>query len=236
MTIKILVRLAVVCAAAAVFTFTFGSPGGTLLQRNVVMVTSPNVALDLNLSKQQIADRDQLIGAYSKARNAVDEGFTKATTDAQRDALNAEINRQQEDLETKLLALLTPAQTNRLRQIGIQQEGVSAMQDEGVAKDLSLTAAQRAKVKAVCEQNQKAQEDYQAALGDAIAKIPDPGSADSAMRAYAGKQEAVIKSMKPREKQYLAIKAEGERQILASLTPAQKNKWAALHGKPLKAG
>jgi Spy/CpxP family protein refolding chaperone len=212
------------------------SPGGTLLQRNVVLITSPNVALDLSLSQSQAAQRDKLVQSYQETRDGLVSKLQAAATDGARDVINANIGQEQEQLELKLLALLTPPQMNRLKQIGVQQEGIAAMQDDAIAKDLALTAAQRTKIKGICDATQKAQDDYQAALGEAIAKIPDPGTSDEAIKAYEAKQQAVVKSMKPREKQYLAVKAAGDKQILAVLTPAQKNKWAAMRGKPLKGG
>jgi hypothetical protein len=229
MKIRLLIRWAASLAAICTVAAAFAGPGATLLQRNVAMIASPDVALDLKLSAAQASQRDEILMAYQDAR----ENIVSKIQGGDEDAGYKELGKAQEQLEVKLLSLLTPPQVNRLKQIGIQQEGIAALQDDAVAKDLALTAAQRVKIKLIEDATAKAQDDYQAALGEALAKLGDPGTDNDAIKAYTVKQAAVVKSMKPREKQFLTVKGAGDKQILALLTPVQRKKWTAMHGKPL---
>ncbi|HWA83176.1 MAG TPA: hypothetical protein VG820_07085, partial [Fimbriimonadaceae bacterium] len=189
-----LIRIAIF--AASLFVVALSS-GETLLERNVQLIASPNVATDLKLTEAQVADRNKLFEVFQTFRDETVAKMQSLSQDKQ-EALATEIERQQMDLNQKLVALLTSPQQNRLMQIGIQQEGFVALQDDLVAKEVGLTPAQRAKVKTICDAVAKAQDDYQAAVGEALSKIPEPsGSDEAAMKAYQKKQEEVMKSMKP---------------------------------------
>lgn len=222
-------------ALAAVLTSAFAAGAGeTLLQRTVDYIASPNIADDIGLSSTQVSQRDHILTDFQASRESI-VAKAQAGGTGKMEAANDEIFKLQGEMEIKLLALLTPAQVNRLKQIGIQQEGTVALHDDVIAKDLGLSVTQRSKIDAILDRTQKAQDDYQGALGEALAKVPDPNSHDeAAIKAYEAKQRQIIKSMLPKEKQYMAVKAQGDKDILLLLTPAQRTKWTAMHGKPVK--
>lgn len=230
---RTLLHIAVFLAAAAIAAVAVAEPQESLLQRTAQRIASPNVAVDLGLSKAQTADRDKLFAAFQVDRTALVEKILAAPADRQ-DALNGELGKLQSDLDGRLLALLTAGQQRRLLQIGVQEEGSEALLDDMVSREVGLSVAQLAKIRTVYDKVLKAQDDYQSALGEALAKIPDPKPNDTAaMDAYVEKQKAVVASLKPKEKAFLDAKTAGNKQIFNLMTPQQQKKWFALHGKPL---
>lgn len=228
------IRLAALAASLVLGACALAAPVGSLVERNVELVASPNVAQDLKLTESQCTERNKLFEAFQTFR---DETVGKMQTLPQdkQEALAREIDSQRTELDRKLVAILTASQLNRLMEIGIQQEGFVALQDDLVAGQVALTPAQRAKIKVICGRVDKAQDDYQAAVGEAMSKIPEPTvSDDASIKAYNAKQEAALKAMKPQEKQFLAVKEAAQKEIYALMTPAQRNKWSAIHGKILK--
>lgn len=214
-------------------TVALASPGGTLLQRTVLGINSPDVAADLQLTPGQIQARNKLVNDFVKTRETLVNIMQKAS-EKEQEGYRDQIDSAEERMELGMIALLTPAQVKRLKELGIQQEGLVALQDDVIAKDLSLTSAQRSKMKAIYTKQMKAQDAYQEALGLELEKLPDPGSNPEAIKYYEAKQKAVIDSMKPKEKEFQAVKNAGDKQILGLLTPVQKAKWEKMKGKPFR--
>lgn len=229
---SILIKFAAVALASALMCGAFAQ---SLLKQASLLITSPNVAQDLNLSKAQIDQRTGFVSAYDKKRDEITANMD-ATSQDKIEVIQKQLDGLVATLQNNLLSILTPAQTNRLKQIAIQQVGVDALADDMVAKDLALTAGQRTKIAAIRERVSKADDDYQNALSDALLKVPDPGSDPDALEAYKAKQQAIVKALKPKERVYLAAKAQGDKDMLAVLTPAQLKKWNAMQGKKLKVG
>ena len=180
----------------------------------------------MQLTDSQKAQRDKLFAIFDESRKDIMRRMESGPAD-QIDARNAELGKALLDLQDKLLALLTSQQASRLLEIAIQQEGSVALTDDLVARKLALTAAERSKIHNLLAGVEKAQDDYQAALGDALAKYPD---------ASQSKKAEIVQSMKPQEKKFEEYKTSQTRQIYLLLTPAQRTKWDQMHGKKLKSG
>lgn len=230
---RLRLRPIAVAAALLVAAISFGAE--SLLQRSAQEIASPNIALDLGLTATQKTDRDKLFAEYQLKRDSV-VPKTDVKTD-QADALNAEIAKLLVALDTKLLALLTEHQRSRLLQIAIQEQGVNALLDDAVAKQVGLTPAQRGKVKVIVDGVAQSLEEYQTAVGEALSKLPDPASDKKAdIEAYEKKQVLIIQTLVPQKKIYENIKASGDKQVLALLTPVQRKKWDGMQGKPVRKG
>lgn len=228
-----LIRFAAIAASLVLGGFALAAPAETLVERNAQLISSPNVAQDLKLTDAQCAERNKLFDAFQAFREET-VGKMQALPQDKQEGLATEIENKRVELDHKLAAILTATQLNRLMQIGIQQEGFVALQDDMVAGQVGLTPAQRTKITAICGRVEKAQDEYQAAVGEAMSKIPEPTvSDDASIKAYNAKQEAVLKAMKPQEKRFLAVKEAAQKEIYALMTPPQRNKWSAVHGKPL---
>jgi hypothetical protein len=228
-----LIRIA---AAAAVLVMTGSAYGSeTLLQRTAAMITSPHIALDLRLTAAQVSQRDLVIAAFQTSREEIVRRMEAGPRD-QLDAGTAELDRAQVMMNSELLAILNPSQTKRLKQLAIQQAGTEALLDDAVAKDMALTLGQASKIKAILAKVALARDAYDNALGEAMSKIPEPGSDSAAMSAYTARQKRVVSALNPKRQQYLATLAAGDKKIMAVLTPTQKQRWVALKGKPPKSG
>lgn len=232
---KHLTRILSFGAAIALVVFAAAS-GKTLLERGAFLITQPHVELDLKLSASQKTQRDQVLRRYNDQSNEIREGLSETTSPAQMDQKRAQLDAILGQAETQFLAILTLSQSKRLGQIELQQEGIPAIQDQGVAAQLGLSAAQKAKIAKAMAVADKVEEAYQNALGDALAKIPEPSGSAAALDAYQKKQMAVVRSMKGREAKVKAANAARDRQVLATMTPTQRAKWKSMLGKPLKPG
>lgn len=227
---RLVIRALTIAAAAS--SFALSSADQSLSQRTVEMVSSPNVALDLRLTPAQIGSRDKLFASFTASRSAIMKDIETAPT-GKVDALYAQISKLKADLDDKLLALLSQAQQHRILEIGVQEEGSEALLDDAVARIVGLSATQRSKIAGIRTRVTKAQEAYQEAVGAAIAKIPEPGPDDAALRAYAEKEKRAMDSVRPQHTQFLAVKTAANKEIYGLLNQQQRKKWDSLHGKPL---
>ena len=111
-------------------------------------------------------------------------------------------------METKLAAMLTPAQRARWRQLTLQSIGASAALQPRVASGLGLTAGQRTRLTELVS-------DANEALATRLQNRTSPIRMPEMTRLQ---NEA---------------KAKGDRALLVVLTPAQRAKWRAMLGKPM---
>ncbi|MCL6623419.1 MAG: hypothetical protein K6T17_02225 [Fimbriimonadales bacterium] len=109
-----------------------------------------------------------------------------------------------EEMQKAIKDILTPAQEKRLEELTLQWMGPSALLLPDVAKKVGLTAQQQQKIRELEQaQSQKAREAFQRARNSS-------------------------KLLQQWEK----LHKELDTKILALLTPAQKQKWQSLQGKP----
>jgi len=98
----------------------------------------PDVQKDLALSKAQLASLQKALpqqGGFQRPPMGKDGRPDFAAMQKSREAENK-----------KLLAILTPAQAKRIKEIRIQISGVMAVMDPEIAKTLGITAAQKAQI------------------------------------------------------------------------------------------
>lgn len=114
-------------------------------------------------------------------------------------------------MQSALAALLTPPQRTRLRQLTLQSIGPSAVLQPKVSNALGLSSGQRSSL--------------MSSLSAANAKIT---SGDIAVSSPNNVNNRLQQMGRLQE----AAKAEGERALSVTLTPAQKSRWRAMLGKP----
>jgi len=230
--IKQAIKFSICLAAALACGLGFGDE--SLLQRNVELIASPNVARDIKLTPEQLAAANKLFAAFQASRTEKVNKIESAPPDKV-EAMNAEIGHMVADLDTRLLGLLTLPQKQRLLEIGVQQEGASALLDDLVAQKVGLNASQKNKIRTILGRVEKAQDDYQTAVAEAMSKVPDPKyKKQSDIDAYyKAKREEVAFQFSPQENRFEAEKTAGDKEIFELMTPAQQKRWFALHGKPL---
>jgi Spy/CpxP family protein refolding chaperone len=129
-------------------------------------------------------------------------------TDEQRAQFEKQQAEQAREERAKLADVLLPNQLKRLNEIYVQQAGPNALFDEDIAKELSITDAQKTKLTATRTANQES-------MGAQIREIFQGGGDRDANRA---KIEEIRKA--------------NDAKLLAVLTPEQQTKFEQMKGKP----
>jgi len=109
--------------------------------------------------------------------------------------------------KAKLAEILLPNQIKRLNEIFVQVNGVRALEDEDIAKELGISEAQKAKLAEVRQAN-----------GEAMR--------NQGREAFAGLDEA------GRAAKFAEMRKESDAKLLAVLTPDQQKKFEEMKGKP----
>lgn len=120
-------------------------------------------------------------------------------------------------VQGECVAMLTPAQKTRLKQITIQQMGASAMFNADIKKELGLNETQTKQISNF----------MQAAYKDMFSR-PNlkPGQRPT--------QQEQMKMMQDMAKKQEIAKTKINGQTMKVLTPTQQSKWKAMQGKPFK--
>jgi hypothetical protein len=134
------------------------------------------------------------------------------TPEQQAEAEKMRLERAREE-KAKLAEILLPHQLKRLNEIFVQQNGVSALQDEDIAKELGINDAQKTKLAEIRTANQTA-------MGELMRSMFQGGGGGGG-----GDRDA------NRAKMEEARKA-GDAKLLAVLTPDQQKKFEDMKGKP----
>ncbi len=130
-----------------------------------------------------------------------------------------ERQKQREELQKKIEAILTPAQTKRVKEIQLQMQGTRALSQPEVVKELGLSTDQVTKIEAA----------LQAGRPQGGAQGGPQGGAQGGAT-----QPATPPTPEERQKMMAAFtkaREEANKKALAVLTPSQKKKWDAMLGK-----
>jgi len=195
--VLLVAMLAVATLAAPAAWAQRGGGRGGFDGGGFMLLGQKSVQQELKLSDEQVT---KVTAQMEKQR----EGFAELR-DLDREERMAKMRERMEANNTALKEILNADQLKRLKQIGLQQRGASALADPQVATDLGLTDEQKEKVRAIQEENRGA---LRGAGGD-------------------GDREAMRKKF---EEQRASTNAKLE----ALLTPEQQTKWKELQGEPFK--
>ncbi len=127
-------------------------------------------------------------------------------------AFSEDVKRKGKELQTKILAMLTPSQSERLKQIQLQAAIPTALARPEIIKALDISEEQRGKIRALCDRMEKKQ----------VAEWPSFHGLDPKER-----RQKMIEFMKEWDK----VQAEATKPILDILTPQQRAKFEKLQGK-----
>lgn len=146
-----------------------------------------------------------------------------------------------ENLKKQALAVLTPPQLARLRELTLQRLGLIALTDDGVAGRVGLSPTQIGRLKTAFQNGRTkflaVQQSARTAAGPVAAqykgrKPKTQAEATALKKEIEGKLTPIRARFLP---QLQAVGKETDVQMLAVLTPPQKAKWNALKGRPFKA-
>jgi len=137
-------------------------------------------------------------------------GFQPPTPEEQAQMEKQRLERSREE-RAKLAEVLLPQQLKRLNEIFIQQNGVNALQDDDIAKELGISDAQKAKLTEVRQANQQA-------MGEQMRTLFQGGGGGGDRDAARAKMEEIRKT--------------NDAKLLAVLSPDQQKKFEEMKGKP----
>lgn len=110
-------------------------------------------------------------------------------------------------LDKRLKEILSASQQDRVEQIVVRLEGPTALARPNVAQRLALTAMQREKISTLFQETQKSATELQ-------------------------KQAVGNKNLSDIARKMEKLKTDLRKDLLAVLTPTQRNRWTSLQGKP----
>lgn len=205
--------------------------GGTVTQAAVALLDDPAVRKELKLS----ASQDKSVQAEFKKANGEIQEIVKSrpsTPEAHKSA-QTRIRAIQMSLVNRLDRSLSAAQRTRLKEIGLQFFGPFAMLSPEVAKELKITPAQTAKIKAAQKNLLDKTGKLQQARREQLMSIPRPKDQkdQKAIQAYVQKVNAEMAKFAPSDRKKIdAYKKQAESEVLTSLSKAQRTQWTAMLG------
>lgn len=210
-----LAKIAVTAALASLAAISLaqgrmmmGMGGGSMSR--AMLLSRDDVQRDLALTATQ---KDKLDGIRESQMEKMREAF-QAARDSGGDmqSMRGQMEKMMKDSEKEVLAVLTPEQTKRLKEVSIWISGNRAILDEEIQKDLGITAEQKTKIKAL-------QTKQQEAMGSLFEKMRNQEIDRDQM------QETVQKNNKIMDEELGKL-----------LTEAQSSQLKAMKGKEFKAG
>jgi hypothetical protein len=235
---KALSRICLLVAAAAMgahATAQLNLP--TMLENAVVLLGSQPVRTELKLSEKQDKDVANAFKRYVDKANGLMAEFRKDPS--KRTQLNGKLRTYQQELITACRGIMSQQQETRLIQLGIQSLGPFAIGAKDVSSALKLTEAQKAKVKKAVQEFDAFATSVDAERKrkfDAIPKPKDPKDKKQVEAYQKRLQEVLGKSQQTDLNRIRQAKKSAENKVLAALTPAQKQQFTAMQGKPFNFG
>lgn len=185
---------------------------GVMIMRgsdNVGLVNRADVQADLQLTAEQKTKVAELQKSLGEKRQSMMEDVRNNGGDFQ--SARAQMEKMQADFDKQILAVLTPDQAKRLKEIRLQLEGNRAILNKETQKELGLTEAQLAKI-------EKLLADQQAGMQTMMEGMRDGSMTREEMR------DQMQKRMRAFDVELGKV-----------LTTEQADKLKAMGGKPFKA-
>ena len=182
-----------------------GGPGGRggpgmMMRSPLFLLTQKAVQEELKLSDEQVQKAQAAIGEQMRTAGPGLQGLEPDEAAKRRKEMSAKAD--------KVVAeILTPEQAKRFKQVRLQVQGVRAMSDPEIVKELKITDDQQRKIKEIQDDNQKEMRKLR----------QDAGATQKEMRE---RQEELRKST--------------HEKLMSILTDDQKTKWKEMTGEPFK--
>lgn len=201
---------------------------------DVTLLTLSEIKKELAVTEPQRARMNVAAKPYndlSKKLRDKYEGKEKGPSKAELDQLTST----QQKMRAGVLAVLTPSQLKRLREITLQDAGIVCLVDPDVSKEIGISAQtvknMQAKFQNGVNKSSKLMADAEAKVQKEFAnkKPKNQTEADKLRQDYGRRIDAEIKRISP---QLNKIKADTEASVMGMLSAAQKSKMQALLGKP----
>lgn len=201
----------------------------TINQNAAQLLLNVDVQKDLALSAATKSALLKVYANYESAYTSLTQGKTEGS-----DELIDKLDAAMLDAAKQAVALLSPDESKRLSQLGVQAMGFDALRMPEVRTALSLTSDQTAGLDATFADVDAKQMALDTALGAKLSKLKDPGpnGTDDERKAYHTAQQDVIDEFEPQAKAVDKLRRQGWDKFYASLSTAQKQAWHEERGKP----
>ena len=212
---KAVARARLVAPAAAVVTFARVLPAGYSANRRVSLLRNPKVQEDLKLDEKQAAAIKKTFDDLNAKRREIYApipGITRQERSKIVAAASKELQKYTVEQYKKLIEGLKAEQSKRLDQIVVQTQGIRALDDPKIAKELKITDEQKRKM---AEARQSVGQDRQ--------------------KLFAEIRAGQFDRTKYREKLQEIAKA-NDQKVLEALSKEQQEQFAKMKGKTIQLG
>ena len=165
--------------------FGGGMFGGGGLTPAMMLLGQEQIQKELKITDEQKGKITEIQReGFGAGRRGGGQGFPnfQDMSQEERDKFFADMRKRNEENNQKMLAVLTPDQTTRFKQVQLWASGSQALSDEGVAKELGITDEQKDTIKTINEEAQKkrgemfAGFDFQNATDEERTKLREKGA------------------------------------------------------------
>lgn len=200
---------------------------------DVTLLTVDAVKKELAITQAQRDTMNLAADQYNRMSKLMYEKANKGIKPT--DAELSSLAKVRDTMRTKVLAVLTPAQLKRLREITLQDAGMIAIAQTDVAKELGLNSAQVTKIrnllKTGMEKSQKLMQDAQLRVEREFANRKP--KTDAEKRKLEQEVNARIKQEVDKVKpQVDKVEADTGKAVMAAMSAAQRQKWINMLGRP----
>ncbi|MBC8065787.1 MAG: hypothetical protein H7Y17_13225, partial [Chlorobia bacterium] len=206
-----------VCAAASQISFGGRASQPSILNAGAGYLAMPAVQKELGLSATVSKKIQDKITSSTRAMMGSMQPTQSSKDPKERGVAIQKQVASMQKVQAECVAMLTPTQKARLKQITLQQMGPQAMYNPEVKKELGLNESQTKKI------GQIMQASFQQMFGSPGVK---PGERPS--------REDAIKRMQEFAKKQEASRVKTNAETMKVLSPTQRSKWKAMQGKPFK--
>ncbi len=205
---------------------------------NVVILQAKNIQKEIGLTEAQRKTMNDIANVDRPKRAAVLQELQKEAEAAQKAGKQyqpdyARIRPLDEALKKNVLGVLKPEQLKRLRELTVQQAGMTALLDERVAKEAGVPSATVAKLRTVfasgAQRAEEAKRKVQKKIFDIYSKKKPKNDAEGKQL----QQEALAKYGKEVSPLLASIQSDVRTKLSALLTAAQKEGLKRLEGRML---
>lgn len=205
------------CASMAQVSFGGRASQPNILNAGAGYLAMPAVQKELGLSATVSKKIQDKITASTRAMMGSMQSANTPRDPKERGAAIQKQMASMQKVQGECVALLTPSQKVRLKQITLQQMGPQAMYNPEVKKELGLNESQTKKIGEIMQST------FRQMFSNTGVK---PGERPS--------REDAIKRMQEFAKKQDATRAKTNSETMKVLSPTQRAKWKSMQGKPFK--
>lgn len=204
---------------------------------SIVLLQNQNVQKDMKVTTAQRDKMNSFAAKFNKEQQAYFDKLKKESERTKKPPTRDEKRELQmvAGLKRQVIAILTPTQIVRLRQISLQAIGVAALADDIVAKKVGLEASQITKIRGIVKKGlEEGQKISNAAEAEAAKGIKEPKNEAEQKAAQAKFKERWKTIGPPTEKKLNALRTKTINEVMATMNPKQKSTWTSLIGPMFK--